>query len=208
MSHSTVWDPDVYAQNARFVSALGEPALGMLNPQPKERILDLGCGDGALSEKVKSSGCTLYAVDASFAQIKAAKKRDLQVFVMDGQQLAFRQIFDAVFTNAALHWMKQPEKVAAGVWRVLRPAGRFVGEFGGKGNVLKIRAALYAALRRRGIDAGPLDPWYCPSPGEYSALLRRCGFAVDYIELMPRPTELPGDILNWLQIFAQPFTRG
>ena len=207
MSQSALWDPEIYAQNARFVSDLGEPLLGILNPQPKERILDLGCGDGALSEKVRSSGCTLYAVDASSAQIKAAKKRGLQAFVMDGQQLAFKQIFDAVFTNAALHWMKQPEKVVAGVWRALKPGGRFVGEFGGKGNVLKIRAALYGALRRRGLDPEPVDPWYYPAAEEYSALLKRIGFAVEYIELIPRPTQLPGDILDWLEIFAQPFTQ-
>jgi trans-aconitate methyltransferase len=207
MSQSTLWDPETYAQNARFVSDLGEPLLGILSPQPKERILDLGCGDGALSAKVRSSGCTLYAVDASFAQIKAAKKRGLQAVVMDGQQLAFKQFFDAVFTNAALHWMKQPEKVVAGVWRALKPAGRFVGEFGGKGNVLKIRTALYAALRRRGVDPEPVDPWYYPTVEEYSALLERTGFAVEYIELIPRPTELPGDILDWLEIFAQPFTQ-
>lgn len=207
MSQSTLWDPEIYAQNARFVSDLGEPLLGILSLQPKERILDLGCGDGALSEKVRSSGCTLYAVDASFAQIKAAKKRGLQAVVMDGQQLAFKQFFDAVFTNAALHWMKQPEKVVAGVWRTLKPGGRFVGEFGGKGNVLKIRAALYAALRRRGVDPEAIDPWYYPSPEEYSALLRQIGFTVQTVELIPRPTPLPGDLLVWLDIFAQPFTN-
>ncbi len=207
MSQSTLWDPEVYAQNARFVSDLGEPVVGILNPQPRERILDLGCGDGALSEQVRSSGCTLYAVDASFAQIKAAKKRGLQAVVMDGQQPAFKQVFDAVFTNAALHWMKQPEKVVTGVWHALKPGGRFVGEFGGNGNVLKIRAALYAALRRRRIDPEPVDPWYYPTAEEYSALLERIGFAVEYIELIPRPTQLPGDILGWLEIFAQPFTQ-
>jgi trans-aconitate methyltransferase len=207
MMQSTSWDPQRYAENARFVSDLGEPLLAMLNPQPKELILDLGCGDGALSEKIAASGCTLYAVDTSFAQIEATKKRGLQALVMDGQQLSFKQPFDAVFTNAALHWMKQPERVVAGVWNVLKSGGRFVGEFGGKGNVQKIRAALHAALRRRGIDAEPIDPWYYPSPEEYSALLRKFGFTVQYIELIPRPTPLPGDILAWLEIFAQPFTK-
>lgn len=207
MMQSTSWDPQRYAENARFVSDLGEPLLAMLDPQPKELILDLGCGDGALSEKIAASGCTLYAVDTSFAQIEATKKRGLQALVMDGQQLSFKQPFDAVFTNAALHWMKQPERVVAGVWNVLKTGGRFVGEFGGKGNVQKIRAALHAALRRRGIDAEPIDPWYYPSPEEYSALLRKFGFTVQYIELIPRPTPLPGDILAWLEIFAQPFTK-
>jgi SAM-dependent methyltransferase len=126
---------------------------------------------------------------------------------MDGQQLSFKQTFDAVFTNAALHWMKWPEAVISGVWRLLRPGGRFIGEFGGEGNVRTIRAVLHAALRRRGIDPEAIDPWYYPSAQEYSALLRQTGFTVETIELIPRPTPLPGDLLVWLDIFAQPFTN-
>jgi SAM-dependent methyltransferase len=126
---------------------------------------------------------------------------------MDGQRLSFKRRFDAVFTNAVLHWMKQPERVVAGVANCLKPGGRFVGEFGGKGNVEKIRAALHAGLRTRGIDPWAVDPWYYPSPEKYSQLLSQAGFTVDYIELIPRPTKLPGDILGWLEIFAQPFTK-
>ena len=125
---------------------------------------------------------------------------------MDGQRLSFRRAFDAAFTNAALHWMKQPENVVAGVADCLRPGGRFVGEFGGYGNVERIRSALHAELRRRGIDPWTVDPWYYPSPEEYAAWLARFGFTIDYIELIPRPTPLPGDVLAWLDMFAQPFT--
>jgi SAM-dependent methyltransferase len=207
MAQSTSWDPQRYAESARFVSELGEPLLELLAPRPKELILDLGCGDGALSAKLASSGCTLYAVDASFPQVEAARKRGLQALVMDGQRLAFKPFFDAVFTNAALHWMKQPKKVVAGVAYALKPGGRFIGEFGGKGNVHAIRAALHAALRRRAVDPASVDPWYYPSAAEYSALLRQAGFTVEYIELIPRPTPLPGDISTWLEIFAQPFTE-
>ncbi|HEX9147399.1 MAG TPA: methyltransferase domain-containing protein [Candidatus Binatia bacterium] len=207
MAQSTSWNPQRYAENARFVSDLGEPLLALLAPRPKEVILDLGCGDGALSEKIGASGCALYAVDASFAQIEAARKRGLQALVMDGQWLSFKPFFDAVFTNAALHWMKQPEKVVAGVSYVLKPGGRFVGELGGKGNIDIIRAALHAALRRRAVDPESVDPWYYPSPAEYSDLLQQAGFRVEYIELIPRPTPLPGDIEIWLEIFAQPFTK-
>jgi trans-aconitate methyltransferase len=205
MSRSTVWDPECYARNARFVSDLAAPLLAMLNPQPHEMILDLGCGDGAFSTKIADSGCKLYAVDSSFAQVRAAKKRGLQVAVMDGQQLSFREAFDAVFTNAALHWMKRPGAVISGVRVALKPGGRFIGEFGGKGNVQTIRAALHAALRRRGIDPEAIDPWYYPSPEEYCALLRQSGFIVRSVELIPRPTPLPSDISVWLDIFAQPF---
>jgi trans-aconitate methyltransferase len=207
MAQSTSWDPQRYAHGARFVSELGEPLLELLAPRPKELILDLGCGDGALSEKIAASGCTLYAVDTSLAQIEAARKRGLNALVMDGQRLAFKPSFDAVFTNAALHWMKQTEKVVAGVWHALKVGGRFIGEFGGQGNVNAIRAALHGALRRRNVDPESVDPWYYPSPAEYSALLGQAGFTIEYIELSPRPTKLPGDISTWLDIFAQPFTN-
>ena len=127
--------------------------------------------------------------------------------IMDGQQLALKRRFDAVFTNAALHWMKRPEWVVEGVANSLKPGGRFVGEFGGKGNVETIRTALHAGLRRRDIDPWSVDPWYYPSTDEYSKLLAQFGFTVDTIELIPRPTKLPGDIHMWLEIFAQPFTN-
>ena len=103
--------------------------------------------------------------------------------------------------------MKRAEDVIAGVANCLKPGGRFVGEFGGKGNVQKIRAALHAGLQRRAIDPWTLDPWFYPSPEEYSDLLRHAGFTIQYIELIPRPTQLPGDIIAWLEIFAQPFTE-
>src|SRR6266536_238499 len=207
MSQSTSWNPESYAKNARFVSDLGEPLLQLLNAQPGELILDLGCGDGALMEKIAGYGCAVIGVDSSFPQLKAAKNRGLKVVVMDGHQLCFQRRFDAVFSNAALHWMKRPEAVVAGVASSLKPAGRFIGEFGGEGNVAKIRSALHAGLRRRAIDPAPIDPWYYPSSEEYSKLLSRTGFIVNYIELIPRPTKLPGDILDWLEIFAQPFTQ-
>jgi trans-aconitate methyltransferase len=207
MKRSTSWNPESYAKNARFVSDLGEPLLQLLDAEPGELILDLGCGDGALTEKIAGYGCKVIGVDSSFPQLKAAKNRGLNVAVMDGHQLSFRRQCDAVFTNAALHWMKQPEAVMAGVATSLKPAGRFIGEFGGSGNVETIRSALHAGLRRHAIDPAPIDPWYYPTPEEYSKLLSRAGFIVNYIELIPRPTKLPGDILDWLEIFAQPFTQ-
>lgn len=126
---------------------------------------------------------------------------------MDGHNFCFNQSFDAVFSNAALHWMREPRKVLDGVWDSLKAGGRFVGEFGGEGNVETIRSALHAGLRRRGIEPLAVDPWYYPSAQEYSGLLKQAGFNTAYIELIPRPTKLPGDILGWLDVFAQPFTK-
>ena len=115
MTHTTTWNPASYATNARFVSDLGEPLLELLAGKPGETILDLGCGDGALTEKILAAGCTVYGCDASLAQLLAARNRGATVFVMDGQQTGLKRRFDAVFTNAALHWMKQAEKVVEGV---------------------------------------------------------------------------------------------
>jgi SAM-dependent methyltransferase len=139
--------------------------------------------------------------------LEAARARGIDARHMDARALAFDKEFDAVFTNAALHWMKEPEKVVRGVHSVLKPGSRFVGEFGGKGNVEKIRSALHSALRRRGIDPASIDPWYYPSAEEYASLLINAGFTVEYIELIPRPTKLPGDITSWLEIFAQSFIK-
>jgi SAM-dependent methyltransferase len=151
MTASTTWNPDSYAKNARFVSDLGAPLLELLAPKSGELILDLGCGDGALTEKIVASGSAAFGVDASVAQLQAARRRGLAVAAMDGHHLAVKAIFDAVFSNAALHWMKQPERVVEGIARALKPGGRFVGEFGGKGNVETIRTGLHAALRKRNI---------------------------------------------------------
>lgn len=207
MSTSTTWDPVSYAKNARFVSDLGEPLLELLEAKPAEMILDLGCGDGALTAKIASLGCAVLGADTSFGQIQAAIKRGLSAIVMDGQRLSLKKRFDAVFSNAVMHWIKEPENVVAGVANCLKPGGRFVGEFGGRGNVENIRAALHDGLRRRGIDPWSVDPWYYPSSKKYSNLLVQYGFHVEYIELIPRPTALPGDITGWLEVFAQPFTK-
>lgn len=205
MAQTTAWNPTSYARNARFVSDLGEPLLALLDSRPGETILDLGCGDGVLTAKIVAAGCAVYGCDASLAQLQVARRHGAQVSVMDGQQLGLKRRFDAVFSNAALHWMKQADKVVEGVAAALKPGGRFVGEFGGKGNVETIRQALHGALRKRGIDPWSVDPWYYAGAPEYTELLTRRNFTVDYIELIPRPTKLPGDILGWLEVFAQPF---
>lgn len=196
------WDPERYARNARFVADLGAPVVELLAPHEGERILDLGCGDGVLTAKLAAIGCQVVGVDGSAAQVEAARKLGLDARVMDGERLSFEEEFDAVFSNAALHWMRNPDAVIEGVRRALRPGGRFVGEFGGYGNVAKIMMALVDALNRRGIDGEAAIPWYFPTVEEYSAKLKIAGFSIKYIALIPRPTPLPGDVSGWLETFA------
>jgi trans-aconitate methyltransferase len=204
--HEQTWDPDRYAKNARFVADLGAPLIDLLAPKAGERILDLGCGDGALTEKLVACGCTVVGVDGSAEQVAAARKRGLDARVMKGEALGFDHEFDAVFSNAALHWMKRADAVIDGVRRALKPGGRFVAEMGGAGCVAKVRAALTAALARRGISAGLLDPWYFPTAEDYYGRLQAHGFSIDSIKLFDRPTELPGSLTAWLETFGEPFT--
>lgn len=206
MSGRQTWEPERYARNARFVSDLGAPVVELLAPRPGERILDLGCGDGALTEKLVALGCRVVGVDASAAQIAAARARGLEVQVASGEALTFDDEFDAVFSNAALHWMKRADAVIDGVWRALAPGGRFVAECGGDGCVATIVAALSAALERRGHDARAANPWYFPTVADYRARLERRGFVVTSIALIPRPTPLPGEVTGWLETFAESFT--
>ena len=199
------WDPRHYSEHARFVSDLGMPVVTLLAPLRGERILDLGCGDGPLTRQLCDLGCDVVGVDASPAMVAAARALGIDARVMDGNALQFDCEFDAVFSNAALHWMKEPRTVIAGVWSALRPGGRFVGEFGGHGNVAVIVAALAGALRSRGIDAAAVNPWYNPTVDEYRELLEGQGFTVNTIALFPRPTPLPGSVVAWLETFAQSF---
>jgi trans-aconitate methyltransferase len=200
------WNPDRYAKNARFVAELGAPVMDLLAPRPGERILDLGCGDGVLTRELSRLGCDVIGVDSSPEQIAAAQHLGLDARVGSGERLEFKSEFDAVFSNAVLHWMKQADDVIRGVSAALKPGGRFVGELGGHGCVHKIRTALVAGLARRGIDGESCVPWYFPTPGDYRARLERGGFRVDSISLFPRPTPLPGDIVGWLETFGESFT--
>lgn len=199
------WNAEDYQRDAAFVARLGHGVVDLLAPQAGESILDLGCGDGSLTEAILARGAQVIAVDASADMVAASRVRGLDARQMDGHQLAFDRHFDAVFTNAALHWMTAPEQVLAGVARSLKPGGRFVGEFGGHGNVAAIRSALHEALSRRGQDPLALSPWYFPSPAAYTSQLEAQGFRVAEIFSFPRPTLLPGELHAWLGIFAQAF---
>jgi len=199
------WDPESYARNARFVSDLGMPVVELLAPRRGERVLDLGCGDGALTLKLVEMGCTVIGIDSSEAQVGAARSLGLDARRGDATALDFHGEFDAVFSNAALHWVHDAVAVIDGARRALVPGGRFVAELGGRGCVAKIVAALSAELERRGFDAVAANPWYFPGDDVYRALLERAGFEVEYIALIDRPTPLPGDVVGWLETFAQGF---
>ncbi len=202
------WDPDAYSRNAPFVSELGTPVVKLLAPAPGERILDLGCGDGTLAARIAEKGCEVVAVDASAEFVAAAKAKGVDAHVGDGQTLCFENEFDAVFSNAALHWMPRAADVVAGVRRALRPAGRFVAEFGGEGNVAEIVSAIERSLVRRGAAPGLYNPWFFPSTDVYASILECGGFRVEHMESLPRPTALPGDVRGWLQTFAGAFLCG
>jgi SAM-dependent methyltransferase len=200
-----VWAADSYDKNARFVSDLGGEILSWLAPKAGERILDLGCGDGALTEKLAASGAGVLGVDTSVSFLEAARARGLDVREADGHALTFHHEFDAVFSNAALHWMTQPEKVIDGIRRALRPGGRFVAEFGGHGNVAAIVTAMRAAARAFDGDSSLAGPWFYPTDREYAQMLEAAGFTVRRAGLFPRPTPLPTGMEGWLVTFRGVF---
>jgi len=201
------WNASSYAANAAFVPALGQPVLDLLQPRADERILDLGCGDGALTQKLVAAGAEVVGVDSSADMVAAALQRGLDARVMDATKLTFDQEFDGVFSNAVLHWIKDdPDAAIASAYRALRRPGRFVGEMGGHGCVAAINLALIVGLEKRGIkNAASLCPWYFPTVEDYTARLERAGFVAESVQLIPRPTPLPAGMRGWLETFANPF---
>ncbi len=178
--------------------------LELLAPRAGERILDLGCGDGALTEKLIALGAQVVGIDSSPEMIAAARRRGVDARLMDAREFAFADEFDAVFSNAALHWVKdEPDAPIAGAFRALKPGGRFVGEMGGHGCVAAITVALVVTLECRGVrDAASWIPTYFPTADDYEARLRRAGFVPQSVQLVPRPTPLPTGMRGWLEIFA------
>jgi SAM-dependent methyltransferase len=206
---ASCWSPADYASNAAFVPALGEAALGLLAPQPGELILDIGCGDGTLTHKIMAAGARVIGLDASEAMVEAARAKGVDAFVADAQALGLGEQaarfghFDAAFSNAALHWMLDPDAVASGVFSVLRPGGRFVGEMGGDGNIALLRGGIRAELRDRGYAVPAEDPQWYPAVEEFTRLYACAGFIGIQAQLIPRATPLPGGVAAWVKTFRK-----
>jgi len=204
-SRNQTWTSDTYDTHARFVSDMAGAVVDLLSPKAGENILDLGCGDGVLTAQLANIGANVIGVDMSDDLLKSAREKGLSVKKMDGEALTFESQFDAVFSNAALHWMTNPQKVLAGVSRALKPQGRFVAEFGGHGNVAAIVTAMRAVAALRNGDETLAGPWFFPSPPVYQKMLEDNGFKVEKIGLFPRPTPLKTGMKEWLKLFRKPF---
>ena len=201
------WSAPDYARNAAFVHQLGDAALQLLAPQAGEMILDLGCGDGALTARIVEAGARVIGFDSSPDMVDAARARGIDAFVADAEALDLDQQlerfgrFDAVFSNAALHWMLDPDAVACGIFSMLKEGGRFVGEMGGTGNLALLRAGIRAELVERGYEPPDEDPSWYPSVEEFTRLYNVAGFTDIQAMLIERQTDLPAGISGWVKTF-------
>jgi trans-aconitate methyltransferase len=205
------WNADLYTGKHAFVFQYGQNLVELLNPQPNEVILDLGCGTGELTRQIADAGAKVIGIDNSPAMIEKARKSfpDIDFHVMEATSFTFDFPFDAVFSNAVLHWISEKEKVIHQLSTCLKKGGRIVVEFGGKGNVDSIVQAMLTSLRKRGYDAHNF--WYFPSVGEYATLLENAGFRVRLAEHYERPTELADSengITDWITMFGKNFFTG
>ena len=203
IASTSSWDAADYARVGRFVSDLGAAALDLLDPQVGERILDIGCGDGALTHKIVERGAEVLGVDNSPDLVAAARAIGIEVLEMDAADMSFGPELDAAFSNAALHWMLDKERVAAATFRALKPGGRFAGEMGGEGNLLNLRETLDAELIARGYPP-PLESsnWY-PSVDEFADIYEAAGFEQVDARLIERPTPLPKGVGEWVTTFRR-----
>ncbi len=202
---ATHWDAGLYDSRHAFVWQYGASLLELLAARPGERVLDLGCGTGHLTAQIAAAGAEVVGLDLAPTMIEEARRAhpQLRFVVGDARDFAFDAPFDAALSNAALHWVKPPEKVIACVARALKTGGRFVAELGGRGNVRAIHAALTVAAAAVGLGDWQA-PWYFPGVGQYAALLEAGGLEVTFAALFDRPTPLQGEdgMRQWVAMFA------
>jgi len=198
------WDAADYARVGGFVPALGEAALDLLDPQPGEHILDVGCGDGTLTLKIKQRGADVVGIDNSLSMIGAARAKGLDARLMDAAELKFAEAFDAVFSNATLHWVIDKERAARAIWFALKPGSRFAGEMGGDGNLARLREALDDVLVVRGFGPPTYAANWYPSVEEFVELYEAAGFADNMdVRLIERPTALDHGVAAWVTTFRR-----
>ena len=208
------WNAATYTQNHAFVFNYGESVVALLAPQPGELILDVGCGSGELTQQLAQAGATVVGIDASPEMVALARQQfpALDVRLADATTLDLPERFDAVFSNAALHWMPEATAVAQRLYQHLKPGGRLVAELGGRGNVAQLIAATLHQLRLHGHPRPQgADWWYFPSVGEYAALLESQGFRVRLALHFDRPTPLAHPetgLADWLNQFGGYFFAG
>jgi SAM-dependent methyltransferase len=195
------WDAADYARVGGFVPELGQAALDLLDPQPGEHILDIGCGDGTLTLKIKDMGADVVGIDNSLSMVGAARAKGLDARLMDAGQLKFGEAFDAAFSNATLHWVLDKERAARAIWFALKNGGRFAGEMGGQKNLSKLRRALDAELVERGFGPPTYAANWYPSPEEFIAVYEQAGFKDIEARLIERPTELEHGVAAWVTTF-------
>ena len=195
------WDAADYARVGGFVPALGLAALDLLDPQPGEHILDVGCGDGSLSEKIIERGASVVGIDNSVSMTGAARARGLDARLMDAAELKFSEAFDAAFSNATLHWVLAKNRAARAIWFALKPGGRFAGEMGGEGNLARLREALDDELVARGFGPPTYAANWYPSVEEFVEVYEAAGFRDIDARLIERPTPLEHGIAAWVTTF-------
>jgi len=201
MKETNTWNANKYNKHADFVSKLAMPVVDLLEPKPNEKILDLGCGDGTLAQEIEKFGTKVIAVDLSEDMVAKTKDKGIEAYVMSATELNFKNEFDAVFSNAVLHWVKDSITTIFNIKTSLKENGRFIAEFGGYGNIKYLTDAMQEVFNNHKEYGNFNNPWYFPKDTDYKKLLEDNGFEVEYIELIPRPTKID-DISNWLDIFA------